>query len=149
MEMEKTADATPKLWPVIRQCQQCARHGQEVPQAVARAWNHTCIELLSVPSTRTRCEPLSAVISTTFSSSRSRRAAIVDLHALAEFFFSTDDTEGREPDARDPTDAKHHTPLHGHTGGVPSDKALSDTNVVALWHVDLLQLQQELSGRHR
>eukprot|EP00962_Isochrysis_galbana_P039095 scaffold14000_cov135-Isochrysis_galbana.AAC.5 len=40
----------------------------------------------------------------------------------------TDDTEAREPDAPDPTDAKHHAPLHGHTGGVPSDKALSDTN---------------------
>eukprot|EP00962_Isochrysis_galbana_P035024 scaffold11940_cov106-Isochrysis_galbana.AAC.3 len=39
----------------------------------------------------------------------------------------TDDTEAREPDAPDPTDAKHHAPLHGHTGGVPSDKALSDT----------------------
>eukprot|EP00962_Isochrysis_galbana_P023462 scaffold7099_cov131-Isochrysis_galbana.AAC.6 len=39
----------------------------------------------------------------------------------------TDDTEAREPDAPDPTDAKHHTPLHGHTGGVPSDKALSDS----------------------
>eukprot|EP00962_Isochrysis_galbana_P003840 scaffold1074_cov83-Isochrysis_galbana.AAC.1 len=39
----------------------------------------------------------------------------------------TDDTEAREPDAPDdPTDAKHHAPLHGHTGGVPSDKALSD-----------------------
>eukprot|EP00962_Isochrysis_galbana_P022479 scaffold6725_cov117-Isochrysis_galbana.AAC.4 len=39
----------------------------------------------------------------------------------------TDDTEAREPDAPDPTDAKHHAPLHGHTGGVPSDKALSDS----------------------
>eukprot|EP00962_Isochrysis_galbana_P028880 scaffold9171_cov119-Isochrysis_galbana.AAC.1 len=40
----------------------------------------------------------------------------------------TDDTEAREPDAPDPTDAKHHAPLHGHTGAVPSDKeALSDT----------------------
>eukprot|EP00962_Isochrysis_galbana_P025940 scaffold8013_cov124-Isochrysis_galbana.AAC.16 len=32
----------------------------------------------------------------------------------------TDDTEAREPDAPDPTDAKHHAPrtsLHGHTGG--------------------------------
>eukprot|EP00962_Isochrysis_galbana_P009527 scaffold2653_cov111-Isochrysis_galbana.AAC.5 len=38
----------------------------------------------------------------------------------------TDDTEAREPDAPDPTDAKHHAPLHGHTGVVPSDKALSD-----------------------
>eukprot|EP00962_Isochrysis_galbana_P012590 scaffold3566_cov119-Isochrysis_galbana.AAC.2 len=38
----------------------------------------------------------------------------------------TDDTEAREPDAPDPTDAKPHAPLHGHTGGVPSDKALSD-----------------------
>eukprot|EP00962_Isochrysis_galbana_P047397 scaffold19371_cov129-Isochrysis_galbana.AAC.1 len=38
----------------------------------------------------------------------------------------TDNTEAREPDAPDPTDAKHHAPLLGHTGGVPSDKALSD-----------------------
>eukprot|EP00962_Isochrysis_galbana_P033901 scaffold11423_cov123-Isochrysis_galbana.AAC.4 len=30
-----------------------------------------------------------------------------------------DDTEAREPDAPDPTDAKHHAPLHGHTGAVP------------------------------
>eukprot|EP00962_Isochrysis_galbana_P010594 scaffold2931_cov154-Isochrysis_galbana.AAC.5 len=32
----------------------------------------------------------------------------------------TYDTEAREPDAPDPTDAKHHAPFHGHTGGVPS-----------------------------
>eukprot|EP00962_Isochrysis_galbana_P043400 scaffold16508_cov108-Isochrysis_galbana.AAC.3 len=38
----------------------------------------------------------------------------------------TDDTEAREPDAPGTTDAKHRAPLHGHTGGVPSDKALSD-----------------------
>eukprot|EP00962_Isochrysis_galbana_P044719 scaffold17415_cov147-Isochrysis_galbana.AAC.7 len=39
--------------------------------------------------------------------------------------------DGRGPTwtwAPDPTDAKHHAPLHGHTGGVPSDKALSDTH---------------------
>eukprot|EP00962_Isochrysis_galbana_P024444 scaffold7500_cov127-Isochrysis_galbana.AAC.27 len=39
----------------------------------------------------------------------------------------TDDTKAREPDAPDPTDAKPHAPLHGHTGGVPSDKSLSGT----------------------
>jgi len=33
-------------------------------------------------------------------------------------------------DAPDPTDAEHHAPLHGHTGAVPSDKALSDTGVL-------------------
>eukprot|EP00962_Isochrysis_galbana_P036514 scaffold12640_cov106-Isochrysis_galbana.AAC.13 len=39
----------------------------------------------------------------------------------------TDDTEAREQDAPDTTDAKHRAPLHGHTGAVPLDKALSDT----------------------
>eukprot|EP00962_Isochrysis_galbana_P040459 scaffold14655_cov192-Isochrysis_galbana.AAC.1 len=39
----------------------------------------------------------------------------------------TDDTEAREQDAPGTTDAKHRAPLHGHTGDVPSDKALSDT----------------------
>eukprot|EP00962_Isochrysis_galbana_P045252 scaffold17751_cov227-Isochrysis_galbana.AAC.3 len=39
----------------------------------------------------------------------------------------TDDREDREPDAPDPTDSESHTPLHGPTGGVPSDTALSDT----------------------
>eukprot|EP00962_Isochrysis_galbana_P005978 scaffold1615_cov103-Isochrysis_galbana.AAC.4 len=38
-----------------------------------------------------------------------------------------DDTEAREQDAPGTTDAKHRAPVHGHTGGVPSDKALSDT----------------------
>eukprot|EP00962_Isochrysis_galbana_P053964 scaffold25492_cov140-Isochrysis_galbana.AAC.5 len=47
----------------------------------------------------------------------------------------TDDTEAREPDPTDPTDAKPHAPLHGHTGGVPSDKALSDTaEILRLLH---------------
>eukprot|EP00962_Isochrysis_galbana_P056410 scaffold28361_cov129-Isochrysis_galbana.AAC.1 len=39
----------------------------------------------------------------------------------------TDDTEAREPDAPGATDAKHRAPVHGHTGDVPSHKALSDT----------------------
>eukprot|EP00962_Isochrysis_galbana_P003472 scaffold977_cov103-Isochrysis_galbana.AAC.7 len=38
----------------------------------------------------------------------------------------TDDTEAREQDAPDTTGAKHRAPLHGHTGAVPPDKALSD-----------------------
>eukprot|EP00962_Isochrysis_galbana_P004599 scaffold1252_cov124-Isochrysis_galbana.AAC.2 len=38
-----------------------------------------------------------------------------------------DDTEAREQDAPDTTGAKHRAPLHGHTGAVPPDKALSDT----------------------
>eukprot|EP00962_Isochrysis_galbana_P034155 scaffold11526_cov121-Isochrysis_galbana.AAC.2 len=38
-----------------------------------------------------------------------------------------DDTEAREQDAPGTTDAKHRAPVHGHTGGVPSHKALSDT----------------------
>eukprot|EP00962_Isochrysis_galbana_P013154 scaffold3762_cov118-Isochrysis_galbana.AAC.1 len=39
----------------------------------------------------------------------------------------TDDTEAREQDAPGTTDAKHRAPVHGHTGDVPSHKALSDT----------------------
>eukprot|EP00962_Isochrysis_galbana_P027754 scaffold8736_cov114-Isochrysis_galbana.AAC.10 len=38
-----------------------------------------------------------------------------------------DDTQAREPDAPGTNDAKHRAPLHGHTGEVPPDKALSDT----------------------
>eukprot|EP00962_Isochrysis_galbana_P055974 scaffold27790_cov111-Isochrysis_galbana.AAC.1 len=38
----------------------------------------------------------------------------------------TDDTEAREPDAPDTSGAKLRAPLHGHTGTVPPDKALSD-----------------------
>eukprot|EP00962_Isochrysis_galbana_P044729 scaffold17434_cov114-Isochrysis_galbana.AAC.1 len=34
--------------------------------------------------------------------------------------------EDREPDAPDMPHANTRTPLHGPTGGVPSDKALSD-----------------------
>eukprot|EP00962_Isochrysis_galbana_P013126 scaffold3751_cov117-Isochrysis_galbana.AAC.13 len=37
----------------------------------------------------------------------------------------TDDTEAREQDAPDSTDAKHRAPLHGHTGAVPLDSRLS------------------------
>eukprot|EP00962_Isochrysis_galbana_P030117 scaffold9733_cov108-Isochrysis_galbana.AAC.1 len=44
----------------------------------------------------------------------------------------TDDTEAREQDAPDPTGAKHRAPLHGHTGAVPLDKALSDTQAVVV-----------------
>eukprot|EP00962_Isochrysis_galbana_P051213 scaffold22588_cov122-Isochrysis_galbana.AAC.1 len=40
----------------------------------------------------------------------------------------TDDTEAREQDAPGATDAKHRAPVHGHTGDVPSHKALSDTH---------------------
>eukprot|EP00962_Isochrysis_galbana_P042651 scaffold16013_cov153-Isochrysis_galbana.AAC.1 len=41
-----------------------------------------------------------------------------------------DDTEAREQDAPGTTDAKHRAPVHGHTGDVPSDKALSDSCAV-------------------
>jgi len=41
-----------------------------------------------------------------------------------------DDTEAREQDAPGTHDAKHQAPVHGHTGGVPSHKALSDTPFV-------------------
>eukprot|EP00962_Isochrysis_galbana_P025766 scaffold7970_cov125-Isochrysis_galbana.AAC.3 len=58
-------------------------------QAVAQAGNHTCVELSSARSTRTRFGPLSAAMSTSSSSRRSCRGAIVGLHALAEFCFSS------------------------------------------------------------
>eukprot|EP00962_Isochrysis_galbana_P018180 scaffold5233_cov127-Isochrysis_galbana.AAC.8 len=38
-----------------------------------------------------------------------------------------DDTEAREQDAPGTNGAKQRAPVHGHTGDVPSDKALSDT----------------------
>eukprot|EP00962_Isochrysis_galbana_P042642 scaffold16010_cov110-Isochrysis_galbana.AAC.1 len=44
---------------------------------------------------------------------------------------SIDDTEAREQDAPGTTDAKHRAPVHGHTGDVPSDKALSDRGAAA------------------
>eukprot|EP00962_Isochrysis_galbana_P010918 scaffold3058_cov134-Isochrysis_galbana.AAC.8 len=78
----------PELWPVLRLCQQRAWQGQVMKQAVAQAGNRTCVELSSARSTRTRFEPFSAAISTSSSSSRSCRGAIVGLHALAEFCFS-------------------------------------------------------------
>eukprot|EP00962_Isochrysis_galbana_P019077 scaffold5551_cov119-Isochrysis_galbana.AAC.1 len=42
----------------------------------------------------------------------------------------TDDTEAREQDAPGINGAKHRAPLHlhGHTGAVPPDKALSDSS---------------------
>eukprot|EP00962_Isochrysis_galbana_P031615 scaffold10295_cov116-Isochrysis_galbana.AAC.7 len=42
-----------------------------------------------------------------------------------------DDTEAREQDAPGTTDAKHRAPVHGHTGDVPFDKALSDIAIAA------------------
>eukprot|EP00962_Isochrysis_galbana_P052483 scaffold23877_cov145-Isochrysis_galbana.AAC.4 len=38
-----------------------------------------------------------------------------------------DDTQAREQDAPGTHDAKRRAPVHGHTGDLPSDKALSDT----------------------
>eukprot|EP00962_Isochrysis_galbana_P026605 scaffold8264_cov109-Isochrysis_galbana.AAC.1 len=38
-----------------------------------------------------------------------------------------DHTQAREQDAPGTHDAKRRAPVHGHTGDVPSDKALSDT----------------------
>eukprot|EP00962_Isochrysis_galbana_P033235 scaffold11084_cov118-Isochrysis_galbana.AAC.2 len=38
-----------------------------------------------------------------------------------------DHTQAREQDAPDTHDAKRQAPVHGHTGDVPSDKALSDS----------------------
>eukprot|EP00962_Isochrysis_galbana_P051679 scaffold23147_cov147-Isochrysis_galbana.AAC.6 len=40
--------------------------------------------------------------------------------------------EDREPNAPDMPHADTRTPLHGPTGGVPSDKALSDSVPVCL-----------------
>eukprot|EP00962_Isochrysis_galbana_P025130 scaffold7723_cov100-Isochrysis_galbana.AAC.3 len=37
-----------------------------------------------------------------------------------------DNTQAREQDAPGTNDAKHRAPVHGHTGAVPPDKALSD-----------------------
>eukprot|EP00962_Isochrysis_galbana_P014016 scaffold3987_cov118-Isochrysis_galbana.AAC.5 len=39
----------------------------------------------------------------------------------------TNDTEAREQDAPGTNGAKQRAPVHGHTGDVPPDKALSDT----------------------
>eukprot|EP00962_Isochrysis_galbana_P029179 scaffold9310_cov129-Isochrysis_galbana.AAC.1 len=38
-----------------------------------------------------------------------------------------DHTQAREQDAPGTHDAKRQAPVHGHTGDVPPDKALSDT----------------------
>eukprot|EP00962_Isochrysis_galbana_P043871 scaffold16853_cov104-Isochrysis_galbana.AAC.1 len=70
-----------------RLCQQKAWQGQAVKQAVAQAGNRTCVELSSARSTRTRFEPFSAAVSTSSSSRRSCRGAIVPPHALAELCF--------------------------------------------------------------
>eukprot|EP00962_Isochrysis_galbana_P000573 scaffold163_cov142-Isochrysis_galbana.AAC.5 len=52
-------------------CRPC----QVMPQAVARACNHTCVEPSFVLSARTRLGPFSAAESTSSSSSRSWRGA--------------------------------------------------------------------------
>eukprot|EP00962_Isochrysis_galbana_P048346 scaffold20106_cov111-Isochrysis_galbana.AAC.6 len=41
-----------------------------------------------------------------------------------------DNTQAREQDAPGTHDAKQRAPVHGHTGAVPHDKALSDTMLV-------------------
>eukprot|EP00962_Isochrysis_galbana_P011792 scaffold3332_cov130-Isochrysis_galbana.AAC.4 len=56
------------------------------------------------------------------------------LHANPKIGFPTDDTEAREQDAPDTTGAKHRAPLHGHTGAVPLDKALSDSGSASIRH---------------
>eukprot|EP00962_Isochrysis_galbana_P003060 scaffold861_cov123-Isochrysis_galbana.AAC.5 len=63
---------------------------RRVTLSVAQAGNRTCIEESSARSTRTLFWPFSAAMSTSSSSSRSCRGAIAALHALAEFFFSSD-----------------------------------------------------------
>eukprot|EP00962_Isochrysis_galbana_P019275 scaffold5611_cov132-Isochrysis_galbana.AAC.7 len=57
--------------------QQCAVQAPGGHQGVARARNHTCSELSSVLSTRTRAAPLSMAETTSVGSSRSWRGAIV------------------------------------------------------------------------
>jgi len=71
----------PELWPVFRPCQQRARQGQEVSRVVARDGSHTCVELSSARSTRTRFGPLSAAMSS--SSSSSSPAGAVGAPSLA------------------------------------------------------------------
>eukprot|EP00962_Isochrysis_galbana_P027542 scaffold8644_cov115-Isochrysis_galbana.AAC.1 len=49
-----------------------------------------------------------------------------------------DNTQAREQDAPGTHDAKQRAPVHGHTGDVPSDKALSDralANRAGTWHL--------------
>eukprot|EP00962_Isochrysis_galbana_P032688 scaffold10789_cov141-Isochrysis_galbana.AAC.9 len=55
--------------------------------------------------------------------------------------------EDREPDAPDMPHADTHTPLHGPTGGVPSDKALSDTLLI-LTYLLLLHVGSSEGPRH-
>eukprot|EP00962_Isochrysis_galbana_P011153 scaffold3123_cov105-Isochrysis_galbana.AAC.2 len=43
-----------------------------------------------------------------------------------------DHTQAREQDAPGTHDAKRRAPVHGHTGDVPSDKALSDMQMQSL-----------------
>eukprot|EP00962_Isochrysis_galbana_P003246 scaffold910_cov115-Isochrysis_galbana.AAC.9 len=57
--------------------QQCAVQAPSEHKGVARARNHTCSELSSVLSTRTRAAPLSMAESTSVGSSRSWSGAIV------------------------------------------------------------------------
>eukprot|EP00962_Isochrysis_galbana_P042607 scaffold15993_cov114-Isochrysis_galbana.AAC.1 len=52
----------------------------------------------------------------------------------------TDDTEAREQDVPGTNGAKHRAPLHGHTGAVPPDKALSDR----VWVIGVLSLTLRL-----
>eukprot|EP00962_Isochrysis_galbana_P016392 scaffold4687_cov117-Isochrysis_galbana.AAC.12 len=43
-----------------------------------------------------------------------------------------DNTQAREQDAPGTHDAKRRAPVHGHTGDVPPDKALSDGATLAI-----------------
>eukprot|EP00962_Isochrysis_galbana_P006597 scaffold1764_cov139-Isochrysis_galbana.AAC.2 len=57
-----------------------------------------------------------------------------------------DDTEAREQVAPGTTDAKHQAPVHGHTGGVPSHKALSDIFAARQRRRDLEWPQAQATG---
>eukprot|EP00962_Isochrysis_galbana_P027890 scaffold8780_cov130-Isochrysis_galbana.AAC.1 len=80
-----------ELWPLAqasaRSASQCARPGQGVPQALARARNRTCMELSSALDGRTLLEPGSGSFSSSIGCENSCRGAIVRSTACAEFCF--------------------------------------------------------------
>eukprot|EP00962_Isochrysis_galbana_P015740 scaffold4502_cov119-Isochrysis_galbana.AAC.13 len=94
--------ATPKgvfaaLTPIagaLAERQQCAVQAPGEHQGIARARNHTCSELSSVLSTRTRAAPLSVAETTSVGSSRSWSGAIVTPpHARGVVFHVTPQKE--------------------------------------------------------
>eukprot|EP00962_Isochrysis_galbana_P031813 scaffold10391_cov94-Isochrysis_galbana.AAC.4 len=47
----------------------------------------------------------------------------------------TDNTQAREQDAPGTHDAKRRAPVHGHTGDLPHDKALSDSPTTLAYRI--------------